>query len=789
VGSRRALGWASLWLAALACSACGGPASPPLGAVVADLVAELPLAEVRREVAEIDLGTAAARPHLASGWSWDETAGDGASFVWSEGERSELTFFLSARRDIHLAFRVLPLSYPGAPDQGLAVEVNGLPVGRLDLPRQWTEPRLRLSRESLAAGENRLALSYRWNRSPAEVGMSQDARRLAVAWDWIRLEGVEEAAAPGADAAVGRLLLPTGIQVDYYLDLPAGSALAIDGSSASPGTQVQVLLGWESAPALGGERGDGEPVGEVVERQVGRFGFGGARSWRFPERPGGPVRLSLRAVVGEGGSAQGAVLQAPRVLAPPAAASPAGGASRIDPADGEAGGPAGEEASEAGPARGAVAPRDGQAAARAGQPARQGTGRPPNVVLYLVDTLRADHLGVYGEGRGLTPHLDAFAREATLFEDATAPSSWTRPSVASLLTGLAPQQHRVNRLEQGLPAEALLLSERLQASGYRTAAFVANAHIAATFGFARGFDRFEPLFEGPNRASDVHRRLLTWLEGTAREPTPFFLYVHTIDPHAPYEPPEEFRRRFAPEADTEVGSFEAIRAVAERRRSRTPRVEADLAALYAAEVAEADAAFGELLGALKARGLYEASFIAFVADHGEEFFEHGVLGHGWDLYREVLAVPLLLRRPGDARGRRVARPARLEDLVPTVLAQVGSPVPEGLAGTDLFLDRVGDRPIVSYQDYEGRRGASLVLGPWHLIEPLGGGFARGTELYHRPSDPGERENLAASRPVLAGYLRRLLRSELAQAEAAPAPRPVDLDAETRRRLEALGYVR
>lgn len=754
--SRRRRGPALL-LALLGLAACSGPGSEER-LLLHDLVAEHDLAEVRAEPGVIDLGTPAARGHLASGWSWDESAGDGASFVWSEGGESALDLFFAAPREIELRFRAFPFAHAGAPAQAVEVLANGRRAAAVELAPGPSEHAVRLPAALLAAGANRLVFRYRWSRSPAAVGAGSDRRRLAVGWDWIRFGDGEGAAPPRADAAAGTLLLPAGTQVDHFLDLPAGSVLGLEalGARGAKG-RLEVLL----APDGGAE--------EVVARLAP-----GSRSHtlELPLAGRSLARLSLRAAGEEGRAAGGMVLTRPRLLAPAAAA-------------------------EAGPPTAGGRTASPEATGLPAGPPPPSVPRP-SVLLYLVDTLRADRLGCYGYPRPTSPRLDAFAGRAFLFERAFADTSWTKPAVATLLTGLPPRRHGVNGLQDGLPEGVALLAELLGEAGWDTAGFTANAHVSPASGFARGFDRFEYRIEEPDDAAALNRRALAWLDGR-EEARAFFLFVHTLDPHAPYQPPAPFRGRLAGEvADPGVGSVESIRAMARREVPVTPQAIADLEALYDAEVAANDAAFGALLDGLTARGLAGQTLVAFVSDHGEAFHEHGVLGHGWDLYGEVLRIPLLLRLPGQRQGRRVARPVQQADLAPTLLAALGLAVPPEMPGRDLLLlaaEEAGapaalpdHRPLYAYMDYEGREGASLVLGEWHLIEPLSGRFGPAPELYHLGEDPGESADRAGERPVVTGYLRRLLRAHLAATAGAAVPTRVDLEPETRRRLQALGYL-
>lgn len=417
-------------------------------------------------------------------------------------------------------------------------------------------------------------------------------------------------------------------------------------------------------------------------------------------------------------------------------------------------------------------------------PVRKGKKPRPNVIIYLVDTLRADRLGCYGYPKPTSPHLDRFAEGATLFETAIAQAPWTRPSVASVLTGLGPLAHGVRTLEDRLPDAAETLAERLRASGYRTAAFSTNWHIGPDTGFAQGFDDFLFFPKEPDSTS-VNRRVLAWLDARHGE-KPFFLYIHTLDPHSPYTPPLDLRQKFAPGARPEAGSLEHVRRTyAVQRKHRAARI-AEVAPLYDAEIAANDRSFGALLSALKERKLFEESLIIFVSDHGEELGEHGAFGHAQSLYAEELDVPLVVKLPFQARGERVSRLAQHVDLVPTVLAAAGLPPAAGLPGVDLFRP-LGEREpaAFSHLSYRGREGMSVVVDGWKRIEPWSRKLGARPALYQQGD---ESLDLAEGNPVRSGFLGSLLRAEALRGRHGLRPEQAGMDEETRKKLEALGYL-
>jgi arylsulfatase len=605
--------------------------------------------------------------------------------------------------------------------------VNGVAAGSLPLDSALRERALDLPASLLVPGANRLALRY------AGGGGNPGSR---VVWDWLRLRPERPAGQPALDPQAGGVRLPLGAEASWFLELAAGSVLRLDGIEAPRGGRLRIALQEDGAG----------------ERELGSWGRRGG-PLRLPLQldglAGGERRLARLSLRADGDPARRSeiLVRRPRVHAP--ATSPA------------------EE-----------------------EPPAAGPGERPHLIVYLIDTLRADRLGCYGSQRGLTPHLDAFAAQARLYERAWSASTWTRPAVATLLTGLAPLDHGVVDLEDRLSGAAETLAERLRAAGYRTAALSTNWHVSPHSGMRQGFEDFLFVPDAPH-PEEVVERLRSWLDGAAADGSSFFLYVHALDPHAPYEPPPDLRRRFAPASPPEAGSRAGLlRAYGARGAERRRRI-AELAPLYDAEVAWADRGFGAFLELLRQRGLYERSLVVVLADHGEELGERGELGHARDLYCETLAIPLLVKPPRAAAGRRVAEPAGMIDVAPTLLRAAGLPAGE-LPGRDLLaLAGSPPRTLVAHLAYERRRALSAVRGPWQLVLPLAGPRAGLPELYDLGASPaggcGESANLARARPVRAGFLESALRLELQRSRPRWERESSPVDEEARRALRALGY--
>jgi len=461
------------------------------------------------------------------------------------------------------------------------------------------------------------------------------------------------------------------------------------------------------------------------------------------------------------------------------------------------------------------------AAAHLGAPAdakadghrRAGSGDKPNVVMIVVDTLRADHLGTYGyTTRRTSPNLDAFARDAVRFDHAFSQASWTRPSFASILTGRYPSSHRTVFKPDVLPDAVDTLPEVLSGQGYATAGFVTNFNVAPYFNFGQGFDEYHYLepelvlwandtasrlslysivrlvserFLSQNLrvenyyqdAKAVGRSVDDWLD---RKPDgPFFLFVGYMDPHDPY---------FAHPYD---GTAVARVAMPRPAPSHAARLEA----LYDGEIRYWDQHFGRLIANLKRRGLYDDTMIVVTSDHGEEFGEHGGFWHGTTLYDEQVHVPLVVRMPrGELSGTTLTDWVRHVDLAPTILRIAGGRAPEGMQGGDIFS--AGRRPVFAEEDHEGNRIVSVRVpgesgqSDYKLIvanegNPRG---LPGTELFDVARDPAERRNLAArEREHLARTRAALEQSLRSSAEGAVDAQTHALDESATERLRSLGY--
>ncbi len=315
-------------------------------------------------------------------------------------------------------------------------------------------------------------------------------------------------------------------------------------------------------------------------------------------------------------------------------------------------------------------------------------GAPPNVVLICMDTVRADHLGCYGYERDTTPFLDVLAAKGTRFADTSAAASWTKPSVPSFLTGTMPCQHGVYegsaRLETGtvtdvLPERALTLAEVFKEEGYRTGAFVHNAQLRYGNGFEQGFDRYA---QESWDAREIRWRGSDWLDESDQ---PFFLYLHFLDAHWPYPAPDAYATRYG-DAES-IAPFRGRGSKSLRSALNSGAIEMTqahrdgLVALYDGSLRYIDDNLKAFHAGLVRRGMAENTILCVLSDHGEEFGEHGYIGHGNGLYEGLLSVPWILYVPGQS-ARLVRHPVSLIDMFPTLLSAAGIPVPDGLPGVN-----------------------------------------------------------------------------------------------------------
>ncbi len=468
--------------------------------------------------------------------------------------------------------------------------------------------------------------------------------------------------------------------------------------------------------------------------------------------------------------------------------------------------------------------------------------QPRNVIFIVSDSLRADRLGCYGYRRevngveaGITPNIDALAREGVVFQRCLSTSSWTLPSTASYMTSRLPFVEGDAYNEGFVGEECRTCAEILDGRGWATVAIIHNPYLFVRSETGerelvarRGFQRYltggllrkpNPLFEqgigreevfsGFANAAAAVKRSVAVLSEFATTARPFFLYIHLMDTHEPYDPPDEYKATCtAPpiEGVPDYVLYHLVRTGARRLGARSI-AEEDMPYferardLYDAATAFVDEWVGRLVGFLKTSGLWKSSLVVFSSDHGEEFAEHGWIGHSTTLYDESLSVPLIMAGRGVATPARVSKPVSMLDVAPTILASCEVNAPNTMLGAPLPLDgSEGEAP---------RAAAAMLVKPagpgetfekkYAVIEPRGlkyiftrhvgnqAGRGEEEELYDLRSDPAETANVAKENAEALSILRRRLES-LKRTAASKEGKPFTVDDEARKVLESLGYL-
>ncbi|MGE4606735.1 MAG: sulfatase [Myxococcota bacterium] len=435
--------------------------------------------------------------------------------------------------------------------------------------------------------------------------------------------------------------------------------------------------------------------------------------------------------------------------------------------------------------------------------------RLPHVVLISIDTLRPDHLSIYGYGRHTDAPLADMFEAAVVFDNAVSTSSWTAPAMASLITSMLPEQHgittgRVKGLYVGRPTDAefqpvlgdsfTTLGEHLEAKGYTTFGISTNPHVSAELGFAQGIGNFERLravdpdpvsgnlYADAVETNAVASRLRERIDASG----PVFLWIHYVDPHTPYRARLPWLVNYVvgptPDLPPSASAPSSFVGISPKRQARRRLLEA----YYDAEISFVMQQISELVEQLD---LGDHVLFVLTSDHGEAFFEHGYHGHSTNLHETEVRIPLLIRfpEPGPV-ARRVREPVSIIDIMPTLLDYLGVPIDPQIQGRSLLSLARGESdpvPVPVFGNLSRRKTDDFSFvrsGRWKLIR---NNRANDLRLYDLDTDPRETDNLVGSEPRIVKELAALLAAQ----RARPRPRieAFDIDDESARQLDALGY--
>lgn len=724
----------------------------------------------RRGRLSLDMGQPVVLGHTLGGWrtGWDPTPRQDGETRYLEVNRGTARLFFMHEQDGVAEVVLRGRGVNGA--NPTTVTLNGAPLGEFKLGSEWSVHRVKVGPNVVRDGENRLTMKFK--RSARIEGRAQYAH----------IDGVA--------------LLPSG-----------------DGD-AEGGGEVDDGALWEAAaePVM-----TFSPAGDGDSRRVMRVGAG--ESWRFevavPTAESDWPRLGARfAALGEGARLSVTVVSDERPLAT-LRSDEAVAVGRWQEAVWDLSAWSGRVVSLRLTNQGSEAVAVGAGVYEPPVSWTKPSGeRARHVLVYLVDTLRYDKLGLYNDKVSVpTPNFDAFAAEATVFEAAYDTENWTKPSTASVLTGLYPWRHKTKDGDSKLPDKVPLLSEILQGHGMKTAAFIANGYVSRTFGFGRGWDAYTNYIR-EHKVTDAGKLVddaLAWMDKQGGAPS--LVYLHTIDPHVPYSAPWPWKlsRWEALKRGEYKGPLRAQNTGTQIADMKTGKLKPDrddrdfFQALYDAEVAYNDHEFGRLLEGLREREILDDTLIIVVADHGEEFWDHGSLGHGHSLYDEMVHTPLIVRHPGTMpQGVRLPHVVSTTSIVPTVLEALGKPALPNLDGASLLAMGQGSEapvPRAALTDFMYRQ-KSIRVGPVHwLTNGQGGG-----QLFHLLDDRGEARDLTRSHPIALAYARAHFghlrgaadhsaywrststESSAPQVKEEPRAEQAEVDDTLREQLEAMGYI-
>jgi arylsulfatase A-like enzyme len=678
---------------------------------------------------------------LVEGIAAPESA-EGTRFVWAIGERLRLRFRLDHPENLTLELRARPFAYSEAPPQRVTLFVNGAERERFELATGNSDHTIAIPSSALKRGWNELLLAHAWSARPRDVREgSLDTRPLAAAYERIRLVQTGPSLSFGNAAIDGHAATPALSQI--------GRGTVSWVFRAPPDATLHVS--WVEPPGSAGlatvlatiETDDGTQILWDVPSDEN------ARTAKLEGLSSRPVRLELEVI--------GAPTEAPWLWT----------GVRLDT-----------------PASPPVATA----------PSLRGL----NVLFILLDASQRARFGVYGSPRATTPHIDELARDSLVFDAAHAAAPYTLSSTASLFTSLLPPQHGVvektNRLAQGIPT----LAESFRAAGYATAAFSANGFVSRHFGLARGFENFVTMSSGRSSstatpAERFRAPVTQWLDEHAASARsgqkPFFLYLHYVQPHEPFDVAPSRFYDLDPSYDGPVdGSLDMLLALYDGKLKLSPRDIEQLERLYEGNLRYADDAVGQLLAELERLGLQDRTLVVVTSDHGESLGERGLFGHNTSVDQTMTAIPLVVHLPASFPGRRAGRsdvPVSTIDLGPLVLEAAGIDPPENFAGRSPLPFALAETTPPARLLYSRTAGAQPEIGLWDHDWKCRLGPGRGVAGPEAAVDAGTADARAHGVTLsLCMDARRALESVAKPAAQATGT----LSDSEREALKALGYL-
>jgi hypothetical protein len=625
-----------------------------------DLGGMFPYFDKEFETRTIDFGAqdASDEKYLLKGWSVPKREQGKGTYRWAVGDESIVGAYFTELKGRSVLVQCLPSggkhqSYQAGvesqDEQGGHLYINGIFLKTLSFLDQG-EVRIEIPSEMIHYGSN--LISFRWKHKHARIHSAQDLEGPAVRFfrmDFQETQSeLEQMTQEDIDfylreETLPTAVLPSGALLEYYFDLPPKPVLKFGLS-------------------FHGEEGKDAHVNLAV------YGHSGRHLLRvFTKKhssKGKTLSVKLDRFAGETVKVVFANSSENRQGFRVSWINPVVFSNKVIPLRQGIPAPVEERKKQSNP--------------------KQGIS-PKNIFIYLVDTLRADHMSCYGYERETTPFVDTFAEEGILFRNYLANASWTKPTVGSLLTGFYPNKHRAEDRKEKMSDEALFLSEILKPFGYTTISITTNPSITREFNFMQGVDIY---FSNPTRhhSSEYVNSVFASLLETNPElkQKPMFAYLHTMDPHFPYTPLKPFRK--FKKVDKERDRLRLKSIIMKIYSSGLNQDDVDyLASLYDCEILQSDHYFNVFLDSLKKHGLYDDSIIIFTADHGEQLYEHGGWNHGHSIYNEEIHIPLIIKLPkNEDAGLKPDAFVTQVDVLPTILEYIGIEPPSSIDGISIF---------------------------------------------------------------------------------------------------------
>lgn len=411
----------------------------------------------------------------------------------------------------------------------------------------------------------------------------------------------------------------------------------------------------------------------------------------------------------------------------------------------------------------------------------------PHVVLMVVDTLRKDHLGCYGYYRDTSPNIDRLAGKSVVYDNAFSQAPWTLPAVASLLTSRYPAELGIQGFNKRIPDSEVFLQEVLSAHGYTTHAVVSHDFVGAKWGFNQGFDSFESFAGGhrtisSEKVTEAAQRIVERIDEI-----PTFLFVHYFDPHFLFMEHENHRfSESPPDIETEWWSLPYKQLRARARMGQLSAEQRDhLVDLYDSEIAFTDHHLGRLLGQLETAGRMDDTIVIFTADHGEEFLDHGGLGHTATVFNELINVPLIIKWPGTEKPARSMRYVAHVDLLPTLLDYIGIPLDHDVSG--MHMGKRGPTSPIFSETRRYQKVSAVIRDGVKLVYDERNESSRYFDLQSDPAERTPLPELKSENGLVADLIDYQRQAQEGLARLAGDAEIEISDAE-REKLEALGYI-